>query len=348
MRCDREGEAVHGTGEPETRKQLRMRTIKFTSFLFLLLSFTQLGCGKSEPGKTAPAYKLSQTPEGNEMMSTPDGKMILVAPNSIDAVLAGAEVKNGSVTFWGRAADIKSAEFPGAILMFVNGKFAYLGNTGEDRPWLVEKFENPGLLKAGFRFIFPLEKFEKLESSEVRFISLWKNGVAYELSYPEEYRWAGKGESASRPQNVSPKDPSAYLLSSVPGVGKLIRAPDGRSFPVLTESMQANLGRAGSQGNVVRFSGWAADVKTGQLPQSIVMFKNGELFYVGKFGSLKPSLLEKYDYVYLLEAGFEYEFPAKALFGKRENVEVRMFAVWKNGIAMELHYFQGYPWGKRA
>ena len=329
------------------RRQMRAWKIGLVFCLLLVASAAQLGCDKIWPKKSSPPpYLLSQTIEGTESISAPDGKTIPVIDTSIEAVLGGSEVKENRVSFWGRAVNAKNAEFPQTILMFVNGQFFHSGNTGESRPDVVKRYGNPALLKAGFTFRFPIEKLGDLEHSKVRFFALWNNGVARELNYPKGYRWVGKGKSAPLAKDVSPKVSSPYELLSVPGKGEVIRSSDGTSLPVVTESMRAHLKSIVKQANLVRFSGWAADLKTGQLAQAVLIFVNGKLFYEGKFGSPELWLLENYEYADLVESGFKYEFARRA-FRDIENLEVRMFSVWKNDVATELSYFRDYPWGRK-
>jgi len=74
---------------------------------------------------------------------------------------------------------------------------------------------------------------------------------------------------------------------------------------------------------------------------------NGKFFYRGRVGQFRPWLLEKYDRTELLEAGFDFQFPQKE-FKDRDNSEIRLFSLWKNGAALEANYFNRHPWRKKG
>lgn len=215
---------------------------------------------------------------------------------------------------------------------------------------MVDYYHNPALLKSGFTYKFPLVEFEDVHNSEVRFFAAWKNQVVRELNYydgKEGYKWLPKVKTVTVEERVQQKSSVPYSLLSTSDGSEIIRTSGRASLTVLRDSTRARLWSAGIEGNVVRFGGWAADVKTGELPQTILIFVNRQFFSLGQVGKLCPWLLETYDNPDLLNAGFDFEFPVSVL-KDIGNSEVRLFAVWKNGIALETDYFEKYPWRRKT
>ena len=114
----------------------------------------------------------------------------ILSPHALKAYLDIADIKSDNIVFTGWAADLKNLQLPEAIVIFVNGKFLYSGRCNLDRPDLVEGFNKTELLRAGFKFLFPLSLFKDIDNSEVRLFAISHEMVATELTYPEGYKLA--------------------------------------------------------------------------------------------------------------------------------------------------------------
>lgn len=113
---------------------------------------------------------------------------IPIITNGMKGHLDIARTEGDSVIFSGWAADIENTELPDAIVLFVNQKCFYVGQCNLDRPDVAKAYDNPVLVKSGFRYSFPLSSFKNRDDAEVRIFQISKRGTAAELIYPKGYR----------------------------------------------------------------------------------------------------------------------------------------------------------------
>jgi hypothetical protein len=138
-----------------------------------------------------------------------------------------------------------------------------------------------------------------------------------------------------------------FVFSSRKGQsGETITCSDGRTISVKQNALRAYLDMAVAGKDQIVFAGWAADIKNSQLPEAIVIFVNGKFFYSGQCNVFKPKLAKAWHNDTLRWAGFKYVFPL-SFFGDLTDVEVRIFAISKRGVASEVHYPKGYKWCKK-
>jgi len=151
----------------------------------------------------------------------------------------------------------------------------------------------------------------------------------------------------TRPRLQFTQSAGAYTLVSANGQGEeRIVAADGASIRLITHSLLGTLEAIFVSGDFVEFHGWAADVKNLELPKAILIFANGELRYAGRTGVPRPDVAAHFGKPALQEAGFSSTFPLQLSAGGG-NLEVRVFAVSKRGVASELTYPAGYLWRKK-
>ncbi len=132
-----------------------------------------------------------------------------------------------------------------------------------------------------------------------------------------------------------------YSITSATGEsGEAILASNGTFIRVITGALQGYLDIVDVENDHVRFVGWAADVKNSQLPETILVFVDGEFLYAGRTSDERLDVAKFYGNAALQMAGFEYTFPLKS-FRNNTNSKVRFFGVSKNGVASELNYPQG-------
>jgi len=127
--------------------------------------------------------------------------------------------------------------------------------------------------------------------------------------------------------------------------GEALISSDGTSMPVISNAL-GWLDVAVITNEAVRFTGWAADTENSELPEAIAIFVNGEFFYSGRTRVKRPDVVETYGNAALLLSGFDYGFPLWLFGDDLADAEIRVFAMFKNSIASELHYYKGYEWGK--
>ncbi|MHC4412767.1 MAG: sulfatase-like hydrolase/transferase [Planctomycetota bacterium] len=138
-----------------------------------------------------------------------------------------------------------------------------------------------------------------------------------------------------------------YFLSETGQSGnEVITSSNGASIRVIAGAVAGYLDIAEVEENVVKFGGWAADVRNSQLPKFILIFVNGKFAYSGRSHVDRLDVVKHYGNPAIWRAGFYYAFPSH-LFNGIDNLEVRIFAVSKNGVASELYYPQGYKWKKK-
>jgi hypothetical protein len=130
-------------------------------------------------------------------------------------------------------------------------------------------------------------------------------------------------------------------------VHEIITTSNGASIPVISGALHGFLDRAGLSNDRVKFSGWAADVKNSELPEAIVIFVNEKFVYSGRTCTERPDVVKAYSDASLQRSGFAYALLLEDFKGIN-NPEVRVFAVSQKGIASELHYPQGYKWGRKS
>ena len=111
-------------------------------------------------------------------------------------------------------------------------------------------------------------------------------------------------------------------------------------------SLHAYLDEAKIEEARLRLRGWSADVKSLQLPQVLVIFMNGNFLFSGTTGVRRPGVANTFGSSKLEWAGFRFEIPLNLL-EDGPNTELRMFALYEEGLASELNYPKGYTWTKK-
>jgi hypothetical protein len=136
-------------------------------------------------------YLFVKSEEEGEVILTPSGKSIPVRNNIMKGSLDVVTIRENSVFIAGWAADVKNSQIPGAIIIFIDGKFFFEGELNVKRPDVSKAFNDEKLKNSGFRYSFPLRRFHS-EPAEVRFFAISKQNLASELKYPPDFRWSKK------------------------------------------------------------------------------------------------------------------------------------------------------------
>ena len=138
-----------------------------------------------------------------------------------------------------------------------------------------------------------------------------------------------------------------FLSGSDKKDSEIITTSEGKSIPVISEALQGFVDRAGIGNDRVKFSGWAADIKKSEIPETVLIFVDGDLFFSGRMNTKRPDVARNFNNQALQWSGFSYALLAEP-FRHKKNPEVRIFAISKRGIASELNYPKGYQWCKKA
>ncbi|MBC8459374.1 MAG: sulfatase-like hydrolase/transferase [Deltaproteobacteria bacterium] len=125
--------------------------------------------------------------------------------------------------------------------------------------------------------------------------------------------------------------------------GEIITSSNGKSIPIIRDSLKGQLDVADVENDLVMFYGWAADIKNSHPAENILIFLNGKSIYSGCCNLDRPDVVNAYHNSALEMVGYRYYLPL-SLFKNIENSEVRIFALSKKGIASELNYPKGYKW----
>ncbi len=259
-------------------------------------------------------YSYKRSADDQSEIASSRGISIPIKKNALKGYLDIADVRNGRGVFVGWAADIKNSELPEAIVMFVNGEFFYSARCNEERPGIAKRFNAPTLEASGFHFVFPLELFKDINTSEIRFFAVSKRGVASELHYPEV----------------------GYSLASSKEHGEIITPFVGKTVPVTPNGILGYMHTPDVGRDTITFIGWAADMKNRELPKNILVFHNGSLIGSGCCDLERPDVAKHFNDPWLKGSGFKFVF-STALFEGTEPSEIRFFAVSKRGVASELH-----------
>jgi hypothetical protein len=113
--------------------------------------------------------------------------------------------------------------------------------------------------------------------------------------------------------------------------------PDGQNIRVVPKALGGCLDRVERVDGCLELAGWAADVKHGELPQSLLVLVNERLLYSGRPNAHRPDVGQATGNAGLAAAGFSFALPLE-WFNAGDNPEVRLFALSRQGEATELTY----------
>ena len=105
-------------------------------------------------------------------------------PSELEGWVDLAQVKTGQLELAGWAADVKRAQIPQEIWIYINGEFFHSGELAIDRPDVSEHFGNPVFQQSGFHYTLPLDQLRKSPSLTLRVFAVSEEGRVSELQYP--------------------------------------------------------------------------------------------------------------------------------------------------------------------
>ncbi len=136
-------------------------------------------------------YSLVESGSRGEIITSSTGASMPVIQNALEGYLDVVDVKSDYVHVSGWAVDVKNAQIPEVILIFVNGKFFFSGQSNTDRYDVVKAYRKSALQKSGFEYHF-FVRINATDISEARVFAVSKKNVATELNYPKDYKWGKK------------------------------------------------------------------------------------------------------------------------------------------------------------
>lgn len=127
--------------------------------------------------------------------------------------------------------------------------------------------------------------------------------------------------------------PTYSLSSRKGGKGVTILTSDGQTIPVLRNSIRGKVSYVAHKGGRIIISGWAADSKNNQLPDSIVIFVNGKSVFSGYSNRDVVNPMSEAT----RKAGFQFDIPEKLFFN---GTRIQIFAISKTNSASQLGWTQ--------
>ncbi len=129
--------------------------------------------------------QLPESPSPDpQMIISPQGTPRPVVVSSLQGWVDHAEIRDGHLEVAGWAADVKQAQTPQEIWIYVNGEFFHTGRLAVARPDVAEHFGNSALQQSGFHYILPLDQFQESPSLTLRVFAVSEDGRISELRYP--------------------------------------------------------------------------------------------------------------------------------------------------------------------
>ena len=126
-----------------------------------------------------------------QMIISPQGTLRPVVVSSLQGWVDHAEIRDGCLEVAGWAADVKQAQIPQEIWIYVNGEFFHTGQLNSARPDVAEHFGNSAFQQSGFHYSVPLAQFRESSSLTLRVFAVSQEGRISELHYPPALRGSG-------------------------------------------------------------------------------------------------------------------------------------------------------------
>ncbi len=137
--------------------------------------------------------------------------------------------------------------------------------------------------------------------------------------------------------------PLSYSLVFDNEKKEMIVSSENTSVPIEKDYLQGHLEMSETGDRIIEFGGWAVDNVNGRLPESIVIFVNGESVYTGNFNQERADIAKAKNTEVFYKSGFKYLLP-RSVFRDLSKSDIRFYALSESGVASELNYHPGYKW----
>src|SRR5262249_15454381 len=132
---------------------------------------------------------------------------------------------------------------------------------------------------------------------------------------------------------------ASYDIALSAGAASLVDR-DGKSLRIVPRCLAGCVDEVRRADGCLEVAGWAADVKSREVAESILVFADGRLLYTGRPNAIRTDVAEKLGEPRLERAGFSFALPLEWLQG-REDAPLRVFATSRRGEACELSRQRG-------
>lgn len=192
--------------------------------------------------------------------------------------------------------------------------------------------EVPLLIKA------PYQKQGRVSDRPTRTTDIFPS-IANILGVPAP--WPTEGIPVTETGELEDRDVPSIAAESFQFIGhKTTVCLDGAAIEVSQGGVWSLLDIVTEKDDKITFYGWAADMVTLELADSVLLFADGELVYRGMNRCSRPDVAKYRQADELEQSGFHLEFDQE-LFQKKQRV--RGFTVFGERI-YELAYPPGFPW----
>ncbi len=225
---------------------------------------------------------------------------------------------------FGWAADLERPGDDLELTAFLRGREMWVGETGGRRE---DAAELAGHVYSGFRLpdnrLVRPGRPRPLGPTVDELAAIEREGVAV-------YAISGRRVAARLPFAYRP------LERTADGAEVLV-VSDGRRLPVRApgDGFDGSVDLVARPGRHTLVEGWAADVRRGERPRQIVIFRDGDYLTASGANRERPDVAEHYADKRLLRTGFRNrvpDAPDPATFSERH----RVFAILLRGVALEL------------
>ena len=153
---------------------------------------------------------------------------------------------------------------------------------------------------------------------------------------------------AGRVVLLRPTAPFQNLAQDNPDTAEELVSPHGQKVRVELGSLQGWVDEAKLDHHQLELAGWATDIRNTSLPQAVWVVVNGRLIHTGQTTISRPDVVATLKTAVFQQAGFLFSLSLEETANLEvRDLEVRVFAVSKDGVASELFYPPDYPWRRK-
>lgn len=293
---------------------------------------------KAKDNSASARYQLAFSPRGTLALSSPRGVALPVVDGAVQGWTDHVVSQSRMLTLAGWSVDAKNRLPAQRIAVFAGEHHLYTSAPSESRLGCVRLFRSEASRECGFRISLSLDSLRGLEDKEIRLFALSHDGRATEMRYNEENRAILEGTLGIA---------AGYRLMREDGT-EYIGKSDGKRLPVQKVVLRSHAERAVVERNRLVVEGWVVDEGNRAVPERLVVFANGQLVCAPGVWVSRPGVVKVMGGDRRFErSGFRFQLPLEKL-GELQKLDLRIFALLKNGVASELAYGREYKYRRQA